>query len=374
MECWYSEGGDVEVAKDWELSDAEISTVIDSDMNDPICEAEVNRGALTSGDIFFDDLLRIDRFVGDAVSTERPAFAVKNVLGKRRATCEDWFKPYFPGLGALCCSARPQYEYSPRVGLFLFYERYVWFLREFSTDPNKSMPCGEDVLFGDETILADGYNDLVIKIRDGYKEQKISRKLSKRKENSKENYRNACRYVNGLFDEKRRPLLVVRLDIGYGKDVAGTITVEQAMEDYGNFINKRRSKPSVFRHMVGYVAKLEYSNLKRYHFHLMLFFDGSKVRNHSYYGEAVGKYWRDEVTQGRGTFYNCNRHLNRYKRCGIGHVDYRNSEKRRDVLYALSYLTKSEQFVIVKRIKGARTFFKGQLRDRTKARSRHTKS
>jgi hypothetical protein len=368
MRCEQGQEADIRVTESWELTDAEISSLIDFDMNDPASDLELERG-LIFGDIFFDDLLRIDRFVEDAVGTKRPAFEVKDMAGKRVAKCEEWFEPYFPILGALCCSARPQYEYSPKIDLFIFFNRLAWFLHDFSKDPNASMSCAEGSLFGVKTILADGYNDLVLKVREGYKERKINRKISKRNENSRLNYENACRYINGLFDEKRRPLLVIRLDIGYGKDAAEAVTVEQAMADYREFINKRRGKPSVFRHMVGYVAKLEYSSVKRYHFHLMLFFDGSKVRNHSYYGEEVGKYWRDEVTQRRGTYYNCNRHLNRYKRCGIGRVDYRDSVKRRDVLYALSYLTKSEQSVMVKTSKGGRTFFMGQLRKRTQVRS-----
>ncbi|VBD54742.1 Uncharacterised protein [Burkholderia pseudomallei] len=82
---------------------------------------------------------------------------------------------------------------------------------------------------------------------------------------------------------------------------------------------------------------------------------------HAYLGEQVGRCWRDDLTEGKGTYYNCNRHPNRYKRCGIGMIYRRDTIKQGNLLYALGYLTKSEQMVAVKTKKGKRTFFRGEM-------------
>lgn len=349
-----------------DVSDSEMYDFLDYDMNYLIEDIE-GKETLLYADVFANDLSVIEEFVTDAIFATEPAFIISENRGKRLAKVSKWFKPYFGRLGSLYSVCQSEFSFGPRVNLFSSYSQEFCFLHDFSSDPSKPMQCRDGMLFGNRSILADGYNAQIDQLRRDYKAKKISRKIAKRNENAKLNYRNSCTYVNGLFEKYAR-LAVVRLDVGYGKAITGAVTVEQAMEDYRTFIQKRRGKRSVFGHMLGYVAKLEYSNLKGYHFHLMLFFDGSKVQNHSHYAEEVGKYWRDDVTAGKGTYYNCNRHPNKYKRCGIGRVDHWDSVKRANVLYALSYLTKSEQYVMVKTSKGARTFFMGQPRkQRSKA-------
>ncbi len=60
--------------------------------------------------------------------------------------------------------------------------------------------------------------------------------------------------------------------------------------------------------------------------------------------EDIGKYWTENITHGKGTYYSCNR--NDYKdNQAIGMLDYRDIEKRRNLDYAMAYLVKEEQSI-----------------------------
>jgi hypothetical protein len=56
--------------------------------------------------------------------------------------------------------------------------------------------------------------------------------------------------------------------------------------------------------------------------------------------DMLGKYWVNNITNEKGTYWNCNASLNHYKRRGIGMIDYRDTEKRQlQVNDVLPYLT-----------------------------------
>jgi len=343
-----------------DFSDSALFEAIDCDMNMASEEVDGKEVMIYALD-FANDLLIIEDFVRDAVFTTDAAFAIDEHRSRRVATINKWFDRYHRSLTALSSICRPQYQYSPRVELVFSLAREFDFLNDLSRNPNALVGCAEEILNGSRTIVADCYNDLIERLRGEYKKRKIGRKISKRIENAKNNYVDACHYVDWIMARFAR-IAVVRLDVGYRKEDTVETTLECAMNDYRKLIQKRRGKQSVFGEMVGYVAKLEYSSVKGYHFHFMLFFNGAKKRNHSYLAEQIGTYWRDEVTLGAGTYYNCNRSMNKYKRCGIGLVDHWDAAKRSNLLFALSYLTKSEQYVLVKTKSGQRTFFKGHKR------------
>ena len=93
-----------------------------------------------------------------------------------------------------------------------------------------------------------------------------------------------------------------------------------------------------------YVLKTEYGEDRNVHFHTFFFYDGQKVQKDMIKGEDIGKYWSENVTSGKGTYYSCNR--NDYKdNQAIGMLDYRDTEKRRNLDYAMAYLVKEEQSI-----------------------------
>ena len=116
----------------------------------------------------------------------------------------------------------------------------------------------------------------------------------------------------------------------YKKDEANNITLEKATKDINRLLNNRRNN-SKFDDNVGYLIKTEYGEDRNVHFHTFFFYDGQKVQKDMIKGEDIGKYWSENVTSGKGTYYSCNR--NDYKdNQAIGMLDYRDTEKRRNLV------------------------------------------
>ena len=161
-------------------------------------------------------------------------------------------------------------------------------------------------------------------------------KKEKRRQMSNESYLDA-------LQEKYSKLCVVRVDLHYKKDEANNITLEKATKDINKLLNNRRNN-STFDDNVGYVLKTENGEDRNVHFHGFFIYDGQKVHKDIIKGEDIGKYWSKNITNGTGTYYNCNR--NDYKNNhAIGILDYRDTEKRRKLNIAMAYIVKEEQSI-----------------------------
>ena len=161
-------------------------------------------------------------------------------------------------------------------------------------------------------------------------------KKEKRRQMSNESYLDA-------LQERYSKLCVVRVDLHYKKDEANNITLEKATKDINRLLNNRRNN-STFDDNVGYVLKTEYGEDRNVHFHTFFFYDGQKVQKDMIKAEDIGKYWTENITHGKGTYYSCNR--NDYKdNQAIGMLDYRDTEKRRKLDNAMAYLVKDEQSI-----------------------------
>lgn len=152
------------------------------------------------------------------------------------------------------------------------------------------------------------------------------------------------KYIDTL-QENHSKLCVVRVDLGYKKDETNkiNITLEEANSNMDRLLNNRRNN-SIFNNNIGYIIKTEFGEDKNIHFHAFFIYDGQKTQKDKIKGEDIGKYWSENVTSGKGTYYNCNR--NDYKdNHAIGMLDYRDVEKRRKLDIAMAYLVKEDQSI-----------------------------
>ena len=167
-------------------------------------------------------------------------------------------------------------------------------------------------------------------------------------------------YVDAL-SQKHSKLNIIRVDLSYDKPHSQTTTLEEANNDFNHMLNNARSKPSIFKHKVGYVSKREYTEDKGIHLHAMFIFDGQKVQKSAFKADQIGKYW-EEITEGKGSYHNC--HRNKYKSDGIGILEHNDSDKRA-ILYSkvISYLCKDEQEIVpTKDNKKNRAFTRGIIK------------
>ncbi|TCK97137.1 inovirus-type Gp2 protein [Paraburkholderia sp. BL9I2N2] len=137
-------------------------------------------------------------------------------------------------------------------------------------------------------------------------------------------------------------------DISVPKAIEGRISLEEVQKDRKRFFSNMKGKPSLFKHLVGYVWRIECGREAGYHLHVMLFFDGTYVQSHQYYAQAIGCYWRDVITEGRGYFENCNRKKSRYgDDWALGQIDHGDQVKRGKLRKAMQYFCKTSQVVQV---------------------------
>ncbi|MGF6313937.1 YagK/YfjJ domain-containing protein [Pseudomonas frederiksbergensis] len=195
----------------------------------------------------------------------------------------------------------------------------------------------------DNEGLVQKLNSCVDSIRLEARSKAFQSKLKNYQRSSNKNYKELTEYVNALFERYSR-LLVLRVDLGYREQYSKTTQAEAKQNREHLFRNTRSNK--LFGDMVGYIWKLEHGPDKGFHYHMIFFFDGSKVRQDITKALLIGQYWTNVVTKGRGLYYNCNADKSRYKSCGIGMVHNADSLMRDSLTsLAVPYLTKTDLYM-----------------------------
>lgn len=167
------------------------------------------------------------------------------------------------------------------------------------------------------------------------------------------------KYIDELSKQYSK-VNIVRVDLGYKKPHSEVITLDEANKDFKHLLNNMRTKPSIFKHQVGYVCKREYTEDKGVHFHTLFIFNGQKVQKDAYKADQICQYW-EQITQEKGSYHNCNR--NNYEHNGVGMLDHRDSDKRKILdENVISYLCKDEQDIKpVKENNNTRSFTRGTV-------------
>lgn len=215
---------------------------------------------------------------------------------------------------------------------------------------------------------AELFNEVIELMRCKSKLPKFRYEVARRERRSSQMFDSIKTYVNSLFDVYSK-LLVIRIDLSYVTELdefrletQQQTSLEQAKNDLANLWRNSRHN-SLFAEMVGYVWKLEYAELKGYHYHLILFFNGSNVQNDYYIANTIGQYWHEVITGNRGIYFNCNAKKSGYAHLGIGKISAESPEDadlRLNLMnYVVKYLTKKEQFLRIKFKKKERVIGKG---------------
>ena len=278
----------------------------------------------------------VHEFVRKVISSKKLAFEIHRYkVGKPRidalplAIFAKYLRPYI---------ARLPHGVKPYGYVGLFYDCCRELDLIFDPIPNLW------ALHRDGKYGAEVFNDLLLLIKEksnSPKYKKLARDLARKVNN---NFKSMKRYVDDLFKVHNR-LLVLRIDFGYLKSVSPQKKCEEALADFAHFLNNRRGN-ALFQSLVGYIRSLEYGvEGKGWHFHCILFFNGSEVQNDVGIAHLVGEYWKTKITDNDGVFFNCNKSKNEYKHCGIGMVHYSDELKRYNLLNALAYLTKKESLI-----------------------------
>lgn len=236
----------------------------------------------------------------------------------------------------------------------VFFEEFIKSDIQFIFQIGTYLKCGKNIFlnYHEAKIL----NDFVANLYKIISDKELISDLQKSAYINERNFKNYKDYISSLFKKNSR-LLVLRVDFGISQD--------QILQDYLNlksssfyeeqvtkiraymakFLNNIR-KNSQFKHMKGYIWKLEYGFLKGCHYHCIFFFDGSKVQNDVYLASLIGKYWQ-LITNNDGYYFNCNKDKkNKYKNVGVGMINYYDKELLDNLTNkVLKYLVKKDQYI-----------------------------
>lgn len=303
------------------------------------------------GSDFENGIKRIHRFVDRVRDCEDPAYRlVKHASGPTLALRTRLSS--IPTGSFVTPEFRASYELSEQVKVFLQVEEELQWQEERPFEalaPSKTQPG---------KVVADVANQLVITIRDITGRTAFRSRLAARRFGAKRNLLRGKQLIEALFRRLAR-LNVVRIDFGYLSDHPASL--EQTKEDFSRFLNNHRHH-SAFKHLVGYIWHLEWAFKSGYHWHVVLFFDGSKTLRDAYVAHQIGEYWVRVITQDRGRYHNCNADKNKYRQLGIGMIPHDDSGKRA-VLEGtvLEYLTTVDELAQPRLPRGTRVFGTSQM-------------
>lgn len=168
-----------------------------------------------------------------------------------------------------------------------------------------------------------------------------------------------CRYVDAVHSRYARTC-VIRVDLYYRKEAQARLRVEHVFDDLGRLIAERE-RNLIFDHEIGYICSVEQGEDRGYHIHAAFFFNGAQVSADIYRAQRIGELW-ERVTRGKGYFNNCNLEKEKYQdRLGIGLIHRGDLNARGNVHYAMRYLVKNDQHLLLKPV-GGRCLRKGQAK------------
>lgn len=306
-------------------------------------------------------LIRIEALVKKIAKCKGEVFSVEGI--RNNDECMKYYKTILPFIKATyiedmrpksalareITSSFPFYDLNPYANLFM--ERIDALAEKiypiFSFD--RSYPGNKDKLIKLVGIL----NEFSDSIKSDAKTPEFKKTINDFKRLIRKNTESAEKYIDYMF-EKHSRLLIVRLDIEYNEDNNGLQfrnkeELEHGMmiakDDFNNFMDKKKAN-GLFDHLLGHIWKLEFTHLTGFHYHLILMFDSSKVRQDYTIGDMLGEYWKMMITEGRGRYFNCNRPDNqiKYKKLGIGVISRGDIELRDNLKQIVGYLTKADYY------------------------------
>lgn len=320
-------------------------------------------------DVLF-DIDRIERVVRKVVGTIDVLFSIsdretKLYRGKRPVTRTPAVVPTAAGkflLGALKTDFDRISECFPFHVLNPYVDAFIRRVKKFKLDRVSSLAASETV---EQSVKV--LNCFVESLRRRVRSEEFKDKINKCNRTSNKNLKGVLAYIDSLFERYAR-LLVVRVDLSYknkfcdGYRAEGGVTSEQARAHRDKLLYDLKNK-MFSASMVGYVWKLEYALSKGYHYHIMVFFDGSQVREDETLALIIGQHWRDKVTEGKGIYHNCNAKKEGYRLrgfgIGIGMINHDDYELRQNLQKAAAYLIKTDYYIRTVISGNGRAFGKG---------------
>ena len=220
------------------------------------------------------------------------------------------------------------------------------------------------------------FNDFCQSLQDYASTTDFKRTIRRNRKSELKREDSCSQYIDAHLKKYAR-LVVVRIDLRLKSDPDKVNFISDLLIDMAGFWRRLRRdlrESKKIPNPEGFIASLEHGHYRGYHFHVMLFFDGSKHQRHVSLAKMIGEHWEHEVTKGRGGYHNCNAtDPADYIYYGIGRVEHWDLDKIGNLKFAAHYLAKTDYSLNALNNKGHRTFFRGTMPKKRNKRGRKRK-
>lgn len=252
----------------------------------------------------------------------------------------------------------PYHEFSPSVDLFMRVLGKRAYLPEFLS------MCGVVSKNIEATVVLGEVHCFVTDCWKGLRGEEYKKRIGKFSRRVSDSSRDLLKYESRLFNRFSR-LVAVRVDLFY--KMRNDFQVIGEAEMLKSFLEDRDayfislSNDLRFKSLVGYFWKIEYCLERGFHIHCFLFFDGLVIDDDIGRGLVCGEKW-NEITKGRGSYWNCNSNKEVYKNVGLGVVSMHDLKEGGSLLTLIEYITKNDYFLRLKRRVVGRMYGKGVIK------------
>ncbi|MDZ4285625.1 MAG: hypothetical protein U1A23_01720, partial [Candidatus Sungbacteria bacterium] len=159
------------------------------------------------------------------------------------------------------------------------------------------------------------------------------------------NRRRGLDFEEQMFSNSSR-YLVLHLTLSYQIRYRDDVTLNKIQNHRDTFFRHVGEYPSpLLQGIKGCIWKLEEGNQSGLHLHLLIFYSAERKAD-VMVARAIGDYWVNEVTGGRGEYWNSNADKDKLNRwgVGIGQVNRHDNSKRESLrAFIANYIAKANQ-------------------------------
>lgn len=164
-------------------------------------------------------------------------------------------------------------------------------------------------------------------------------------------------------------IMIVRLDLYYHQEILDSLNSQQnVIGDWSRLLAFARKNYK--QNFLGYAMKIEFGDDRGVHIHSIFVFNGSNLRRDVNVARSLGHHWVKDVVPGIGRYFNCNekKHQEKYKWRAVGTFTQIDEEFQNGVKAMSAYVTKPDPLprLVVHGLR--RTFRKGDINSKKKAR------
>lgn len=197
------------------------------------------------------------------------------------------------------------------------------------------------------------WEGLVEAVKAGIRSPAFAAKRRAHERGVRENYSGLLRYMTDMLALNSK-VLAVRVDVGTKMEHTQHVSFEDMQRYRDELMDFIRSTGEGF--FIGYAWRIEHGQTRHYHMHVLVFYNGQRVRQDVTIARIIGDRWVREITGGKGYYHNCNAHKDEYKYCGIGLLSRLDESIREGLRRIAEYMTKPSYHLDLNVPPGARTF------------------